>query len=165
MLPRDIQALRDEIAALLSAAAQVEIDHAEATRLAAEAHQRELDDLVESARQLCLAHERQAALTAEAHDDDIEQLARALESRDVIGQAKGILMVTMRCPAEQAFALMVKESQYENRKLTDVATEIVERAEQRAFARTVADGYTGIAVSPDEASRQSPRNGFAPGGG
>ena len=53
------------------------------------------------------------------------QLEQALESRAVIEQAKGILMVTRRCGAEEAFDLLRAQSQNSNRKLRDVAAEIV----------------------------------------
>ena len=60
------------------------------------------------------------------------QLRRALETRDLIGQAKGVLMVTMSCTADQAFAMLVHKSQQTNRKLAEIASEIVDRAERSA---------------------------------
>ena len=59
-------------------------------------------------------------------------LRRALETRDVIGQAKGVLKVTMSCTADQAFAMLVHKSQQTNRKLAEIATEIVDGAERSA---------------------------------
>ncbi len=50
----------------------------------------------------------------------------------MIGQAKGVLKVTMSCTAEQAFAMLVHKSQQTNRKLFDVAVEIVDGAERAA---------------------------------
>lgn len=52
----------------------------------------------------------------------------AMESRAVIEQAKGILMSTQRCSPDEAFDLLRRASQRENRKLRDLATEIVRRA-------------------------------------
>lgn len=49
------------------------------------------------------------------------QLRTALDSRDVIGQAKGILMERHRLTADQAFAVLVRASQESNTKLVEVA--------------------------------------------
>lgn len=56
-----------------------------------------------------------------------EQLEQALASRAEIEQAKGIIMSTMRCTADEAFQVLVKQSQRENRKLREVAREIVDQ--------------------------------------
>jgi len=55
-----------------------------------------------------------------------DQLQLALQSRDLIGQAKGILMERNRCSAEEAFDMLRRTSQHANRKLTSVAEEVVE---------------------------------------
>ena len=54
-----------------------------------------------------------------------EHLEKALESRGVIDQAKGVLMGERRISADEAFALLVELSQHSNRKLRDVAEMIV----------------------------------------
>ena len=54
-----------------------------------------------------------------------EQLAAALTSRAAIDQAKGILMHTVRCGPDEAFNLLVEQSKSENRKVRDIATELV----------------------------------------
>lgn len=51
----------------------------------------------------------------------IAQLHHALETRDVIGQAKGVLMERFGIDAEQAFAMLVRSSQQTNMKLVAVA--------------------------------------------
>jgi hypothetical protein len=51
-------------------------------------------------------------------------LVRAVESRDLIGQAKGILMEREGCTAEAAFRHLVEASQQRNMKVVDVAAEI-----------------------------------------
>jgi ANTAR domain len=51
-------------------------------------------------------------------------LVRAVESRDLIGQAKGILMEREGCTAEAAFRRLVEASQRSNMKVVDVAAEI-----------------------------------------
>jgi AmiR/NasT family two-component response regulator len=54
----------------------------------------------------------------------VEGLEIALESRDVIGQAKGILMERGKVDAEKAFDQLVAMSQERNEKLRDVAGRI-----------------------------------------
>ncbi len=56
-----------------------------------------------------------------------EGLQKAMASRATIEQAKGILIGTAHCTPEAAFAVLVKQSQHENRKLRDVAAELVAR--------------------------------------
>ena len=51
----------------------------------------------------------------------IEGLSTAIATRDVIGQAKGILMERFGLDAEAAFDLLVRSSQDTNLKLVDVA--------------------------------------------
>jgi GAF domain-containing protein len=57
-----------------------------------------------------------------------KNLTIAMQSREVIDQARGVLMVTHRLNAEAAFAHLRQRSQAENRKLRDVAAEIVDAA-------------------------------------
>jgi AmiR/NasT family two-component response regulator len=64
----------------------------------------------------------EAALQAER----ITQLESALRSRPVIEQAKGMLMLVLRCDEDHAFRRLIAVSQSSNRKLRDIATEIVE---------------------------------------
>ena len=56
---------------------------------------------------------------------------RSVDSRDIIGQAKGIIMASTRCSADAAFGILVRQSQYENRRLFDIATEVANRAAQK----------------------------------
>jgi GAF domain-containing protein len=49
------------------------------------------------------------------------ELRTAIASRDVIGQAKGILMERHRLTADQAFAVLTRASTDTNRKLVDIA--------------------------------------------
>ena len=53
-----------------------------------------------------------------------ENLSIALETRDLIGQAKGILISTGAIDADQAFAVLRGASQHLNRKLRDIALEV-----------------------------------------
>lgn len=60
--------------------------------------------------------------------DEAAQLRTAMASRAVIEQAKGILMGHHRCTAEGAFTILRTRSNQENRKLRDVAQQIVDQA-------------------------------------
>ncbi len=72
---------------------------------------------------LALAHtEAVDAATLQA-----EQLRRAIDSRDVIGQAKGILMARRGLSADEAFDLLRRSSQDLNVKLVQLAEIIASR--------------------------------------
>jgi GAF domain-containing protein len=60
-----------------------------------------------------------------------ENLNQAMRSRATIDQATGILMAQTNLSPEAAFGLLVQASQRENRKLREIALEIVERTERR----------------------------------
>jgi AmiR/NasT family two-component response regulator len=55
------------------------------------------------------------------------RLQRAMASRATIEQAKGIIIARTGCEPDQAFEVLVSESQHENRKLRDVAADLVRR--------------------------------------
>jgi GAF domain-containing protein len=57
-------------------------------------------------------------------------LQRALQSRAVIDQAKGILMGRLGISADAAFDLLSTQSQNSNRKVHDIAGELVEEAQR-----------------------------------
>ena len=59
----------------------------------------------------------------------VEQLQLALETRDVIGQAKGILMERFRITADEAFDLLRVASQHRNRKLNALAADLAATGE------------------------------------
>ncbi|HZG97037.1 MAG TPA: ANTAR domain-containing protein [Nocardioidaceae bacterium] len=68
---------------------------------------------------------------ANMHEHDssrelVQQLAQALETRPVIDQAKGILMRDRSCTSDEAFELLVAASQRSNRKLRDIARDVVD---------------------------------------
>ena len=103
------QTLRDVIHRLLAAALQADIDHsAELEHRAAELAEHD-----------------------EAHADEVAGLRTAMDTRDLIGQAKGIIVATLRCTSEHAFGLLLAQSQHENRKVVEIAAEIVARAQHR----------------------------------
>ena len=74
-----------------------------------------------------------AIALAEAQRTD--QLHTALANRDVIGQAKGILMERHRITADAAFSYLSQASQDVNMKLTSVARHLVETGELLSVPR------------------------------
>ncbi|MDG4832808.1 GAF and ANTAR domain-containing protein [Solwaraspora sp. WMMD1047] len=83
------------------------------------------DDGSEHVGLLFAAHAAVALANAEQH----EQLTEAVRTRDLIGQAKGILMERYKLTGEQAFALLVRGSQQTNVKLRDLAEHLVHSGE------------------------------------
>jgi hypothetical protein len=69
---------------------------------------------------LFVSHAAIAMAGAFKHD----QLVEGLDARDLIGQAKGIVMERYNLDAVQAFALLVRTSQHTNTKLRDIAAEL-----------------------------------------
>jgi GAF domain-containing protein len=63
-----------------------------------------------------------AIAAADAHH--FEDVSSALVNRDVIGQAKGILMERFTITSDQAFAVLAKVSQDTNRKVSAVAEDL-----------------------------------------
>lgn len=55
----------------------------------------------------------------------VEQLEHGIARRTVIGQAQGILIERQKVTADGAFALLVRSSSVTNRKLYDIALELV----------------------------------------
>jgi GAF domain-containing protein len=59
---------------------------------------------------------------------EVEQMRTAMASRAAIEQAKGIIMASRRCTAEEAFAILREASSRANRKLHDIAEAVVKGA-------------------------------------
>jgi putative methionine-R-sulfoxide reductase with GAF domain len=59
------------------------------------------------------------------HEDVVDHLNRGMASRQVIGQAVGLLMAQRRCTGDDAFGFLIAASQRTNEKLRDVAARIV----------------------------------------
>jgi hypothetical protein len=58
-------------------------------------------------------------------DETAEQLQEALETRDIIGTAKGILMEREAVSIDEAFQMLVRVSQTRNVKLREIARQVV----------------------------------------
>jgi len=72
--------------------------------------------------------------------ENAAQLQRAIDSRDVIGQAKGILMERFGVDDSEAFQMLVRSSQETNLKLVKVAAWIRDDLDQRRRDRQGGDG-------------------------
>jgi GAF domain-containing protein len=70
---------------------------------------------------LMLASHAAVALAGAEHE---EHLRAGMSNRDVIGQAKGILMERYKITADQAFGVLVRTSSVTNRKLRDIADQL-----------------------------------------
>jgi GAF domain-containing protein len=82
----------------------------------------------QSVATLFATHAAVALAASETHDDDVARalnLEEALESRDIIGQAKGVLMERQHIDAPAAFDILRRASQRSNVKVRDVAVLIV----------------------------------------
>jgi GAF domain-containing protein len=81
---------------------------------------------------LFTVHAAVALAAAEIHADDLTKnlnLQEAIETRDIIGQAKGVLMERQHIDADRAFEILRRASQRSNVKLRDVAALIVSGSE------------------------------------
>ncbi|MGL5859275.1 MAG: ANTAR domain-containing protein [Angustibacter sp.] len=83
----------------------------------------------------------------------VDQLHEALTSRASIDMAKGVVIAATRCSPEEAFGVLRQLSQQQNRKLRQVAADVV------AAARS------GVAVPVLNRGRTDGRAARAPGGG
>lgn len=85
-------------------------------------------------RGLLLATLAGAALSSARRQADdarrIGDLSAALATRELIGQAQGILMERERVTADQAFDILRRASQHLNRKLREIAQDLVETGRQ-----------------------------------
>jgi transcriptional regulator with GAF, ATPase, and Fis domain len=86
------------------------------------------DDESEHVGLLFAAH----AAVAMSDAQQKEQLSKAVSARDLIGQAKGILMERHKLTADQAFTVLARVSQETNTKLVEVALLLTETGEVSA---------------------------------
>lgn len=100
---------------------------------------------------VALANARLYASTAEL----AAQLTEAMTSRSTIEQAKGIIIAKLGCSAEVAFDVLSRTSQNANRKLREVAVQVIEEAQKSNHTRLPspakfrpADGSNWLWTSP-----------------
>ena len=82
------------------------------------------DQTVDTAYPVLGANASQDQLAAAARE--IENLQIALESARIIGAAIGIVMAMQKITYDAAFEMLSAASQHQNRKLRDVADEVVD---------------------------------------
>ena len=61
--------------------------------------------------------------------DEVENLLKAVETRDVIGQAKGILMERYKLTGEEAFGWLREASQHSNARVAELAVVLAQTGE------------------------------------
>jgi hypothetical protein len=83
------------------------------------------DDESENVGLLLASHAAIAMAGAQKQQD----LSRAISMRDVIGQAKGILMERHKITGDEAFHVLIRTSQQVNIKLNEIARYLVETGE------------------------------------
>ena len=69
------------------------------------------------------------ALTHQKNEKKVEQLEEGIRTRQVIGEAVGIIMATRKVTAEKAFDILKAISQHTNVKLREVAAGLVGRVD------------------------------------
>lgn len=104
-------------------------------------YNRQADAFDDESEQIGLLLASHAAV-ALAQARKLDHLTTAIASRDLIGQAKGMLMQRYTIDQEQAFRVLMRISQTSHRKLHDIAHELV---------------HTGRLVGLEESQPSSPR--------
>lgn len=106
---------------------------------------------------------RQALAACQA---EVAGLREALTSRDLIGQAKGILMASEGVSADEAFDILRRASQRMNVKLRDVAAQLVAACIERNcedVRRLTAMAERGGTTEPDGRAVREPDSSFCQG--
>jgi GAF domain-containing protein len=91
-------------------------------------HSRQVDAFTDESEEVALIFASHAAV-AFAGAKMQEQLQTAIDRRDLIGQAKGVLIERYKISGQEAFRLLVVASQTTNIKLFDVAEYLVKTGE------------------------------------
>jgi GAF domain-containing protein len=60
-----------------------------------------------------------------------DNLREAITTREIIGEAKGILIARQNCSSDEAFDVLRRASQRTNRKLRDIAVDLVQSSERK----------------------------------
>ncbi len=87
-----------------------------------------------------------------------DDLQAALESRAVIDQAEGVLVERYRLTPDQALQLLAQASTNANRKVRDVADDLVRTGEFPVAALRGAGGRSGPGSAPGRPGPGAPRH-------
>jgi GAF domain-containing protein len=147
---RDYTRRAAEYGNLSSLSVPLAIDEAEQVSGALNLYAREPDAFDEDSRTAALAFGPYAVIATanlyayQSARNMAENLQAALESRAVIDQAKGILIERYKLTPDQAFQLLAQTSMNSNRKVRDVADQLV------------LTGELPVATTPGNGRRPSP---------
>ena len=92
---------------------------------------------------------RADASHATGEQELIAQLQAAVTSRQLVGQATGVLVATYRIPAEQAWQMLSSASQHANIKVLRLADAVVQVASGSAWVDDVARDAVARYLLPD----------------
>lgn len=102
--------------------------------------------------------------TVERLTDELAGLRRAMASRAEIDQAKGVLRALTGLSGDEAFALLSRRSQHSNRKLVEIAREVLARVEPPAPTNGPTNGPAVVAaVGPAVGAQVPPEPAPDPG--
>src|SRR5215213_3571045 len=93
---------------------------------------------VELVSRLCAAVEDRDARIDELEQGiaatvtELSKAREAIETRDMIGMAKGIIIASLGCTPDEAFGVLAKQSSVEHRKLVEIADEVVRHSQMRS---------------------------------
>ena len=91
----------------------------------------ERDRLADERDRAADERDRTANQRADSAEQEVAGLRLAMDTRAVIEQAKGMVMLSLKIDADAAFQVLVERSQRTNTKLVEVAREIVAAAGSR----------------------------------
>jgi len=83
------------------------------------------------------------AMAYAAASELAENLREAIATREIIGEAKGILMARQNCTSDEAFDILRRASQRTNRKLREIALDLVRSTERGHRGATAVSAHRG----------------------
>lgn len=117
----DLQRQIDDMSRQMSAN-RVDIDALQSRAEKAEARSDDIEERAVVDREMLAELQADGVLSRE----HVDQLEGALRSSRTIGAAIGIIMAVTKVDEDAAFKILARSSQHKNRKLRDIAQEVVE---------------------------------------
>ena len=84
------------------------------------------------------------------------RLSESIKTREIIEQAKGIIIAPKRCSADEAFNILKQKSQATNTKVRTIAQELVDNASEQTASFTpliMGTGHRGMHADAARSSR------------